>query len=107
MSDDLISRSVLLQKMHENKELLKEIFDMDAEYACMSVDSVIEKIKSIPTAYDVDKVVKQLEEKREKHRKDAHVQMYKHKNEDWAQYLDGMQCGIRDSIKIVKSGGIE
>ena len=73
----------------------------------VSFDDLRKFINNQPTAYDVDKVVEHLEEKREKHRKDAHAQMYKHKHEDWAQYLDGMQCGIRDSIEIVKSGGMD
>lgn len=86
-----------------NRTTLGEI----SPHESISVGEIATLIKNAPTAYDVDKVVEQLEEKREKHRKDAHVQMYKQKHEDWAQYLDGMQCGIRDSIEIVKSGGIE
>lgn len=60
MSNDLISRRVLLQKFQEDKEFLRKGLGRHAEYAYMSADSVIEKIKSIPTAYDVDKVVEQI-----------------------------------------------
>lgn len=97
MDNDLISRSALLRKMTDRtfKSQLHEY----QHYQNM--------VKNMPIAYDVDKVVERLKEKKENYRKDAYAQMHKYKNEDWAQYLDGMQCGIRDSIEIVKSGGIE
>lgn len=61
MSNDLISRSALLQKFQEDKEFLQKGLGRDAEYAYISADSVIEKIKLMPTAYDVDKVVEQID----------------------------------------------
>lgn len=55
---DLISRSQLLKHCHRVTEYDEAGFSM--EYNAVSV----EDIKNAPTAYDVDKVVKELEEKK-------------------------------------------
>lgn len=65
MIGDLISRNALLKVFQEDKEFLQKGLSKDSEYAYMSADSVIEKIKSMPTAYDMDKVVKELEDLRD------------------------------------------
>lgn len=103
----LIDRDLLLSEIEKSREKNPHNDSKIRANHTIEHDHIAHLVLGQPIAYDVNKVVERLEEKREKHRTDAHVQMYKHKNEDWAQYLDGMQCGIRDSIEIVKSGGIE
>ena len=62
MNGDLISRSALLQKIQDDKEFLRKGLGKDAEYAYMSADSVIEKIKSMSVAYDREKVIDMIEQ---------------------------------------------
>lgn len=89
MNGDLISRNALLKVIQEDKEFLQKGLSNDSEYAYMSADSVIEKIKSMPTAYNMDKVVERM-------------------NEYEAQaYLEGWKRTIEEMLEIVKSGGIE
>ena len=57
----LIEADLLSDKIRENKELLQKGLGKDAEFAFMTADSVLKLIENQPTAYDVDKVVKQLE----------------------------------------------
>lgn len=90
------------------------LIDADAfhDFISKHCDSSMEElwhelVRRQPTAYDVDKVVERLEKEREKNRKDADVQMHEFGDEEEAYYLDGVQCGIRDAIEIVKSGVIE
>ena len=58
----LIEADLLSDKIRENKELLQKGLGKDAEFAFMTADSVLKLIENQPTAYDVDKVVEQLEE---------------------------------------------
>lgn len=62
MGGDLISRSALLEVFQKDKEFLQKGLSKDSEYAYMSAYSVMEKIKSIPTACDVDRVVEEIRE---------------------------------------------
>lgn len=93
MRNDLISRRILLQKIQEDKEFLQKGLGRDAEYAYMSADSVIDKIKSMPIAYDVDNVIGRLDGLR----KECAEPLEEYEPEYF----------IDKSIKIVKSGGIE
>lgn len=61
----LIDADKLKIDISETKELLEKGLGEDAKYAYMTAHSVLNKIDAQPTAYDVDKVVKQLEEKTE------------------------------------------
>ena len=94
MSDDLISRTALLRYIKDGLDNFPPFVD---EYD--KVDWILRWIEGAETAFDVDKVTGQLEGLRKKYREEAHVRMYKYKQEDWAQYLDGMQCGMRDAAK--------
>lgn len=85
----LIEADLLSDKIRENKELLQKGLGKDAEFAFMTADSVLKLIENQPTAYDVDKVVAQLEEYREE------MEQFK---------CDGM---LSDMIEVVKAGGVE
>lgn len=54
---DLISRSALLNKIQKDKEFLQKGSGKDSEYAYMSIDSVVEKINSMPATYDIGKTL--------------------------------------------------
>jgi hypothetical protein len=88
----LIEADLLSDKIRENKELLQKGLGKDAEFAFMTADSVLKLIENQPTAYDVDKVVKQLEA---------------YSNADEAERLGTMPVvELADAIKIVKGGGV-
>lgn len=84
---DLISRSKLLEEINSLSIVLngKQIFSDDAK------DTVLRIINEQPTAYDVDKVVEQLEA---------------YSDADEAEQLGTVPIvGFADAIKIVKAGG--
>lgn len=89
----LIEADLLSDKIRENKELLQKGLGKDAEFAFMTADSVLKLIENQPTAYDVDKVVRQLEA---------------YSNADEAERLGTMPVvELADAIKIVKGGGVD
>ena len=90
----LIEADLLSDKIRENKELLQKGLGKDAEFAFMTADSVLKLIENQPTAYDVDKVVKQLEK----------VAFERYEN-------DGMGgervVNLDDVIEILRGGGVD
>lgn len=100
MSNDLISRSILLQKIQEDKEFLQKGIGEDYQYAYMSADAVIDKIKSMPTAYDVDKIVDRIGELEDK-------SIPRYKNGTFGDY-EGMDYYVKKNEveRIIKAGGI-
>ena len=89
---DLISRSELLKRFLVNKDGHKiPERDCDNIEVTVSIKDVKTIIKEQPTAYDIDKIVEELE-KREEH----YVEML-----DWQG-----QSSICDAIEIVKQGGV-
>ena len=83
MSNDLISRSALMQSLRNN--------------VLVDVTSNLEQaITEQPTAYDVDKVVERLRKELD----DCTC-------EECDSYLDCDTCKAERAVKIVKSGGIE
>ena len=91
MSNDLISRSALMQSLRNN--VLVDV-----------TPNLEQAIEEHPTAYNVDKVVERLEEY-------AHSSICK-THEHGCPYLtnDGVSCencGAIGALEIVKSGGIE
>lgn len=83
MSNDLISRSAF-------KELL-------VSYGCLDAAALLE---DIPTTYDVDKVVEQLE-------KEGNNIFETHfPKESFEFYNNGIARGLWKAEKIVKAGGV-
>ena len=86
MSNDLISRSALMQSLRNN--VLVDV-----------TPNLEQAIAEQPIAYDVDKVVEQLGQKEEDAKK------------YWQEFDDedafGEMNAYRNAIQIVKSGGIE
>ena len=58
---------------------------------------IIDIIKNHPTAYSIDKVVAELEERQKEYLAGFGV----HNNDE----MYGIACGLGDAIKIVKQGG--
>ena len=108
---DLISRSELLTSFNNKniqitfdlpvEEVLGEDVDLD-NFAMLIQDAiqsykkmVIDTIKNQPTAYDIDKVIVNLEQLADA----SNDHMYE-------SYFDGKEDGIREAIEIVKQGGV-
>lgn len=100
----LIDEDKVLEKLEIMKKKYREYFEQedlrmeDKEWykgkvnAILQVESMITNINIIPTAYDVDKVVEQLEDESE-----IYCREYGKEDE---LYLKG-------AIEIVKGGGVE
>ena len=100
---DLISRSPLLQAMDKRYKEKKDIVSNNLAEGFAQMEKLI---KEQPTAYNVDKVVEELEDKA----KDRRNRAYMIPNAEvslFAQYLLGMSVGLEnEAIEIVKGGGV-
>ena len=94
---DLISRSALLKAFAEK-----------TPFGCgtIGIKFVDELIKAQPTAYDVEKVVADLEKEKEIHTEHYNISIYKDFPEIKSRYKQ-IQGVINKAIDIVKRGGIE
>jgi hypothetical protein len=90
MSNDLISRKALLTELSK--------WDISKMYF---PDAFKELVKEQPTAYDIDDIVEQLEEKAEPTYLDRMEERVGKKQ------TTGFALGIREAIEIVKGGGNE
>lgn len=84
MSNDLISRSAVIKIIEDELKLKSSYVEHNAQIDIMF------KVKEMPIAYDVDKVVERLEV-----------------NSMFAQADDEPFVMLDDAVEIVKSGGIE
>lgn len=90
MSDDLISQKALIENLRSRKYIdipLREGFESIFDWQ--------------PVAYDVDKVVGEIEEKLERY-----YYLYHDQHVD-ATYNEGRADGIQKAIEIVKAGGVD
>ena len=65
----------------------------------LNTNTVLELLDKYPTAYDVDKVVEQLEQKMKRARDKE--------QENTSEYFEGEADGFEFAIEIVKTGGKE
>lgn len=84
MNNDLISRSAVIKIIEDEIKLKSSYVEHNAQIDIMF------KVKEMPIAYDVDKVVERLEV-----------------NSMFAQADDEPFVMLDDAVEIVKSGGIE
>ena len=93
-NDDLISRSVLLQK-------IKEEYDLNYGEILINPERFYDMVEDMPTAYDVGKVEAQLEEMR---KCDEGAGFCNHCQRTWCpiELLDA-----DETVKIVRNGGKE
>ena len=91
---DLISRSELLKRFLVNKDghRIPER-DCDNLEVTVSIKDVKTIIKEQPTAYDIDKIVEELET-------DSSVKLY------GSQNSDNYMIPVKRAIEIVKNGGV-
>ena len=88
MSNDLISRSTLMSHIESERRQWGE--DYDAE-------QILGDIEDFPTAYDMDKVVEQLEDY-------GNEEMCYYKNTPYEKCVE--EC-VHKAIEIVKGGGVD
>lgn len=89
---DLISRSALLKHMDKKWNYWK---------SCYSFADIMEDIETAPCAYNVDKVVQQLEEKLSKKHK-----LFLRGDRDEIKYFYEIQM-LKEVIEIVRKGGVD
>ena len=87
---DLISRSVLLKKIEEE-------YDLNYGEILINPERFYEMVEAIPTAYDIEKVVAELETRQD----DIQVDISLH---DF--YIQGYSSAIDYAIDIVRKGGV-
>lgn len=92
---DLISRSELLSTISN----MNFVFGNDTDDTETIIEMVSEVIKEQPTAYDVDKVIKELKENASRYTK-KYVTSYGNNG-----YRDTKAISIHKAIEIVKRGG--
>lgn len=99
----LIDADKLIEVLHES---LEGDCDLREDYEFMGID---EFIKNQPTAYDVDKVVEELEDKVKEY--DERIEKRKGANffdeTERIKQFDERAWGIENAIEIVKGGGID
>lgn len=101
MSNDLISRSAMIKKICGSK------CGCNMEECGDDICEAVEMVKEIPTAYDVEKVVEQLEEAMEKQTKRGFEYMNAKENKDMSEVAFSIASGLKEAIEIVKKGGAE
>lgn len=95
MSDDLIGRKALLEKL--------EVFndrDHGNEHFLLGIESAKEIIKNEPAAFDKEKVIEELK---------ANMNSVLGISGQAVTFMfsDGYYNGVKDAIEIVEKGGIE
>lgn len=88
--------------------LIKHFATIQKQEDAIGLDfvAIIDEIKEQPTAYDVDKVVEQLEEERELSYADFDRYVDEVSSCLDAEYDDFFHRGLERALKIVKGGGI-
>lgn len=96
MNNDLISRSKVMELIES--KFVDGCLERGDE-TLIDGYGLLDEVSDLPTAYDVDKVVEQLEALSSG--ADDNIM----KNEGSEQYYDGFGDGVDEAIKIVKAGG--
>ena len=100
----LIDADLFSDKIRENKELLQKGLGKDAEFAFMTADAVLKLVENQPIAYDVDAVVKKLEDEEEQSYADfeEYAENFGLDEDDNWHYM-----GLKRAIETVKGGGVD
>ena len=102
---DLISRSEAIELLYKTFDEYRIATDKTSTLVGFGSE-VFKRVREIPTVYDIDKVVKELEEMI--HPKQLYFCIYarggcKHLDND---DKDCMECVVENAIEIVKQGGV-
>lgn len=94
ISDDLISRKAVYKAFSDylNRSFLAEISSQTE----LSIGEIASVIKSVPAAFDKEKVIEQIRERVS----DCYL-------EYCGKYNNCLQCRADEAVKIVEKGGIE
>ena len=90
-------RLIDAEKLKENCKITGEFKN---NFQCVDLVTLGCVIDNQPTAYDVDKVVAELENLADKANDNIMVS-------ESPQYHDGYEDGVRKAIQIVKGGGVD
>ena len=90
-------RLIDAEKLKENCKITGEFKN---NFQCVDLVTLGCVIDNQPTAYDVDKVVAELEKLADKANDNIMVS-------ESPQYHDGYEDGVRKAIQIVKGGGVD
>ena len=92
---DLISRSTLMSRIESERRQWGDDYD---------VEQILGDIEDTPTAYDVNKVVHQLEEVGQKMSESKSIQKYGESSPANHRYYKAVS--VKRAIEIVKGGGV-
>lgn len=92
---DLISRSTLMSRIESERRQWGDDYD---------VEQILGDIEDTPTAYDVDKVVEQLEDVGQKMSESKSIQKYGKSSPANHRYYKAVS--VKRAIEIVKGGGV-
>ena len=92
---DLISRSTLMSRIESERRQWGDDYD---------VEQILGDIEDAPTAYDVNKVVEQLEDVGQKMSESKSIQKYGKSSPANHRYYKAVS--VKRAIEIVKGGGV-
>ena len=101
MSGDLISRSKLLEMLNYNRAIHEDESGETRQLIAVDINKMIEYVEKMPTVYNVDKVVEQLEHL---------LNNFGEHCEDWGRECTHKSCSdcvLSHAIEIVKAGGVK
>lgn len=90
-------RLIDAEKLKENCKITGDFIN---NFQCVDLATLETVIDNQPTAYDVDKVVAELEKMADKANDNIMVS-------EQPQYHDGYEDGVLAAIQIVKGGGVD
>lgn len=96
MSGDLISRSALLEMLRYNSALHTDESGETRQLVAVDIHKLIAYVEKMPTAFDVAKVVEQLEEEK------ADALCCTGDYEDFDPYYQGMANAYQQSIEMIR-----
>jgi hypothetical protein len=101
----LIDANELIGCINEWYESCSPRTDLRDMVICDTLDSVLQHIDDIPTAYDIDKVVERLEEERDRPFTDCSLTINGIPAND--KEIIACKVGINYAIEIVKGGAVD
>ena len=108
-NNDLISRQTAIDKLFEYAESKFQSGEIELANGILKAKCFLENQENVPTAYDVDKVVEELEDKVKEY--DERIEKRKGANffdeTERIKQFDERAWGIENAIEIVKGGGID
>jgi hypothetical protein len=100
----LIDADALMEALNKSDRDART--EADIQGYCDGWNDVVEIINEHPTAYDVEKVMAELEQQAEQYRNRG----FEHEQKGFSTMADkyyGKQCSYLHAIDIVKRGGVE